>query len=140
MNQREKTKVFPSLQREFEYYLKNQERLVEEYNGKVLVIKDCTVIGAYGSDQEAIEETMKHHELGTFLVQLCEPGVDSVTETFNSRVAFTNSKKICYIEPDGDGFHAFAPALKGCHVGGATVEEAKRNLDDALHLYLSSLA
>lgn len=45
---------------------------------------------------------------------------------------------IC-IEPDGDEFHAFAPDLKGCHVGGATVEEAKRNLDDALHLYLSSL-
>jgi len=43
------------------------------------------------------------------------------------------------IEPDGDGFHAYAPALKGCHVGGATKEEAKRNIDDAIHLYITSL-
>lgn len=76
------------LEREFEYYLKNQERLVKEHNGKVLVIKNCAVIGVYDSDQEAIEKTTKQHELGTFLVQLCEPGADSVTQTFNSRVAF----------------------------------------------------
>ena len=43
------------------------------------------------------------------------------------------------LEPDGDGFHAYAPALKGCHVGGATKEEAKRNLDDAMCLYIVSL-
>ncbi len=77
-----------SLEKEFEYYLKNQEQLVKKYNGKVLVIKNCTVIGVYDSDQEAIEETTKQHELGTFLVQLCEPGEDSVTQTFNSRAVF----------------------------------------------------
>lgn len=76
------------LEREFEYYLKNQEQLVKEHNGKVLVIKNCSVIGVYDSDREAIEETTKQHELGTFLVQLCKPGVDSVTQTFNSRVVF----------------------------------------------------
>lgn len=73
------------LEKEFEYYLKNQEEVVKQYNGRVLVIKDCAVIGVYDSDQEAIEETTKEHELGTFLVQLCEPGVDSVTQTFNCR-------------------------------------------------------
>jgi len=77
-----------SLEKEFEYYLKNQDQLVKDYSGKVLVIKRCTVIGVYDSDQEAIEETTKQHELGTFLVQLCEPGVDSVTQTFNSRAVF----------------------------------------------------
>jgi len=76
------------LEKEFEYYLKNQEQFVKQYNGRVLVIKNCTVIGVYDSDQEAIEETTKQHELGTFLVQLCEPGVDSVTQTFNSRAVF----------------------------------------------------
>jgi len=76
------------LEKEFEYYLKNQEQLVKQYSGRVLVIKNCTVIGVYDSDQEAIEETTKQHELGTFLVQLCEAGVDSVTQTFNSRVVF----------------------------------------------------
>ena len=76
------------LEKEFTYYLKNQDELVKEYSGKVLVIKDCKVIGAYSTDQEAIEETQKEHELGTFLVQKCEPGEDSVTQVFHSRVAF----------------------------------------------------
>ncbi len=76
------------LEKEFEYYLKNQKQFVKQYNGRVLVIKNCAVIGVYDSDQEAIEETTKQHELGTFLVQLCEPGADSVTQTFNSRVVF----------------------------------------------------
>ena len=40
------------------------------------------------------------------------------------------------IEPDGNAFHAYAPALKGCHVGGATKEEAKHNLNDAIYLYI----
>ena len=76
------------LEKEFEYYLKNQKQFVKQYNGRVLVIKNCAVIGVYDLDQEAIEETTKQHELGTFLVQLCKPGVDSVTQTFNSRVVF----------------------------------------------------
>ena len=45
---------------------------------------------------------------------------------------------IC-IEPDEHGFHGYAPALKGCHVGGDTIPETRRNLQDAVYLYLSSL-
>lgn len=45
---------------------------------------------------------------------------------------------IC-IEPDEDGFHGYAPALRGCHVGGETLEETRRNLEDAVYLYLTSL-
>ena len=43
------------------------------------------------------------------------------------------------IEPDGDGFHAYVPSLRGCRVGGATKNEAMRNLKDAFHLYIESL-
>ena len=42
------------LEKEFQYYLDNQNELVKEYNGKVVVIKDQAVIGAYDSDFEAI--------------------------------------------------------------------------------------
>lgn len=76
------------LQREFQWYLDHQEELVKLYNGKVVVIKDCEVIGAYDSDYEAISETAKSHELGTFLTQLCTPGDEAYTATFQSRVAF----------------------------------------------------
>jgi len=50
------------------------------------VIKNEGVIGVYDSDIEAIEETSEKHEMGTFLVQKCEPGPNSYTQTFHSRV------------------------------------------------------
>lgn len=43
------------------------------------------------------------------------------------------------IEPDDDGFHAYVPHLPGCHVGGKTLEEAKRNIVDAAYLYVKAL-
>ncbi|OHB60602.1 MAG: hypothetical protein A2167_07965 [Planctomycetes bacterium RBG_13_46_10] len=76
------------LEKEFQYYLDNQEDLVKQYNGKFIVIKNFKVIGAYNTELEAIQETTKEHELGTFLVQKCEPGSDSYTQTYHSRVAF----------------------------------------------------
>ncbi len=76
------------LEKEFKYYLENQDSLVEKYNGKVIVIKDCRVIDAFDSELEAIEKTAEKHELGTFLVQKCEPGRESYTQTYHSRVVF----------------------------------------------------
>jgi hypothetical protein len=74
------------LEEEFQYYIEHQDELVEKYRGKVIVIKNREVIGEYDSDLEAINATIAHHELGTFLVQKCEPGSDSYTQTFHSRV------------------------------------------------------
>jgi hypothetical protein len=76
------------LEKEFEFYLENQTELVKKYQGKFLVIKDRTVIGAFDTEIEAIESASSQHELGTFLVQICEPGPESYTQTFHSRVAF----------------------------------------------------
>ena len=76
------------LEKEFTYYLDHQDELVARYNGKFIVIKNCSVIGAYDSEFKAIEETQKAHPLGTFLVQKCEPGTASYTQTFHSRVVF----------------------------------------------------
>ena len=77
-----------SLEKEFNYYLSNQNELVKQYNGKFIVIKEQKVIGAYDSEIEAIESTSQKHELGTFLVQKCEPGTESYSQTYHSRVAF----------------------------------------------------
>ncbi|NBV46502.1 MAG: type II toxin-antitoxin system HicB family antitoxin [Planctomycetia bacterium] len=38
------------------------------------------------------------------------------------------------------GFHAFCPALKGCHSEGETVDEAVSNVREAIEVYLESLA
>lgn len=41
-------------------------------------------------------------------------------------------------EEDG-GYHAFCPALPGCHTQGDTYDEVMKNIEDALKLYIESL-
>jgi predicted RNase H-like HicB family nuclease len=41
-------------------------------------------------------------------------------------------------EEDG-GYHAFCPALPGCHTQGDTYDEAIENIKDAIRLYIESL-
>ena len=84
----EKETVPKPLVTEFQYYLEKQDQLIKKYNGKFVVIKGRRVIGNYDSEIEAIEKTAKKHELGTFLVQRCEPGNEGYTQTFRSRAAF----------------------------------------------------
>ena len=76
------------LKDEFQYYLDHQEELVKQYDGKFIVIKGGAVIGDYEDELEAIEKTREDHELGTFLVQKCEPGEGSYTQTFHTNVIF----------------------------------------------------
>ena len=45
---------------------------------------------------------------------------------------------IC-VEKDGDGFHAYCPALKGIHVDGKTEKAAVENAKTAIGLYLKSM-
>jgi predicted RNase H-like HicB family nuclease len=41
-------------------------------------------------------------------------------------------------EEDG-GYHAFCPALRGCHSQGETLEEAVVNIQEAIEAYIESL-
>lgn len=43
------------------------------------------------------------------------------------------------IEPDEDAFHAYVPALPGCHTFGATMEEARANVAEAIALHIESM-
>jgi predicted RNase H-like HicB family nuclease len=43
------------------------------------------------------------------------------------------------IEPDEDAFHAYVPALPGCHTFGATVEEARSNIAEAIALHIECM-
>jgi predicted RNase H-like HicB family nuclease len=43
------------------------------------------------------------------------------------------------MEPDEDGFHAYVPALPGCHTFGDTVEEARANISEAIELHVQSM-
>ncbi len=74
------------LSKEFEFYKSHQNELVKKYKHKFIVIKDKAVIGAYNSYEEAVTESIKEHELGTFLIQKVEGGTSNFTQTFHSRV------------------------------------------------------
>ena len=43
------------------------------------------------------------------------------------------------IEQDEDVYHAYAPALKGCHTFGKTIDEARLNLAEAIELHLEGM-
>ena len=64
------------LHKELAFYKEKQNELVEQYQGKFVVIKD----------QEITGEAQKKFELGTFLIQQVEAGEDSYSQTFYSRV------------------------------------------------------
>jgi hypothetical protein len=75
-----------ALDKEFRFYLTNQDDLVTKHDGKVIVIKDCQVLAEYDSHLAAFTETVKHHERGTFLVQMVSEGNEAYTATFYSPV------------------------------------------------------
>lgn len=76
------------LEKEFQFYLDNQAELVKSYSGKCLVIKNQSIIGFFDSEQQAYLSTKKEHEIGTFLIQKCEPGTSAYTQIFHGRVTF----------------------------------------------------
>jgi predicted RNase H-like HicB family nuclease len=46
---------------------------------------------------------------------------------------------IVVIEPDEEAFHAYVPALPGCHTFGATIDEARANIAEAIELHIESM-
>lgn len=43
------------------------------------------------------------------------------------------------IEPDGKYYHGYVPSLPGCHTFGKTIDETKKNLREAIEVYIESL-
>lgn len=43
------------------------------------------------------------------------------------------------IEPDEKGYHGFVPLLRGVHTVGDTIEETKKNLEEAIRCHLEGL-
>lgn len=78
------------LEKELNYFIANQERLVQEYRGKTLVIKDEQVVGVYDTPLDAYVESMKKYQPGTFMIQPCSEGTDAYTVTITSHELFGN--------------------------------------------------
>lgn len=70
-------------EQELTFFIKNQEQLVKEHEGRVLAIKGSEILGVYDTPLEAYLETQREHPLGTFMLQECSPGPDAYTLTIN---------------------------------------------------------
>jgi len=70
--------------KELDFFIDNQDSLVNQYQGKVLVLKDQQVVGVYQTPLEAYLEAQKIYETGTFMIQPCEPGPQAYTVTIST--------------------------------------------------------
>ena len=56
-------------------------------------------------------------------------------KTESSKKSFS----VIYEEAPDGGYAAFVPSLPGCHTQGDTIEDAEKNIQEAIELYLESL-
>ena len=51
----------------------------------------------------------------------------------------TYNYTIIYEPEEEGGYHVFCPTLPGCHSYGKNIEEAKKNIREAIEAYIGSL-
>lgn len=73
---------------DYQFFIDNHSDFVSKYLGKYIVIKEKNVLGVYNDMMEAINATLKNHELGSFIVQLCTLDEKNNTQVYHSRVSF----------------------------------------------------
>lgn len=78
------------LEKEFSFYLSQQESLLRQYRDKYIVIVGDEIVGSYRSNEIALLESKKKYAMGTFLIQHCTEGNSAYTYTFHSNVIFKN--------------------------------------------------
>jgi len=77
-------------EKELQFFIANQDRLVQEYGGKTLVLRGEEVVGVYGDALEAYLDAAKKYEPGTFMIQPCVEGSQAYTVTITSHAIFSN--------------------------------------------------
>ncbi len=70
--------------KEFEFFKKSQDRLVQQYGGKILAIKDEEVIGVFDNMQAAYIAMEKQSMLGKVMIQPCIAGREAYTVSVTS--------------------------------------------------------
>jgi hypothetical protein len=73
-------------QQEMNFFKENQNALVGQYRGKILVIKGDEIFGVFNTTLDAYNEALKNFKAGTFMIQPCEPGPEAYTVNISSSV------------------------------------------------------
>jgi len=91
------------------------------------------------------EEIRRRGQLSKAAGRLAAPEVSPPTEAEiqavreAKRVYMPTYQFTVVIEPDEDRFHAYVPALPGCHTFGDTLDEARANIAEAIQLHIESM-
>jgi hypothetical protein len=72
------------MERELDFFIKNQDALVKAHRGKVLVIVDEHVAGVFDDALSAYLHAKQTFAPGTFAIQPCIAGVDAYTVSIAS--------------------------------------------------------
>lgn len=76
--------MYEELNKQFQYFIENQDKFVEKYNGRTIVLKNYKVIGVYDDEWDAVEEAQEKFEPGTYIVQRVTPGTEAYTVAISS--------------------------------------------------------
>ena len=68
-----------TLTKNLEWYIANQSLLATKYDGKILLIVDQNLIGAFDAMGDAYTSALKNYRPGAFTLQPCSSGPDSYT-------------------------------------------------------------
>lgn len=70
-------------EKELSFFVTNQNRLFEQYPGKVLTIKGDQIVDVFDSPLEAYIAAERSNLLGSVMIQICLPGPEAYTVTIN---------------------------------------------------------
>jgi hypothetical protein len=73
-------------EQDFDYFLQNMERLYQTHGYKFVAIKNQNILGFYDTFDEALENTIKTEEPGTFLIQECLENKEKLVNHFQGNV------------------------------------------------------
>lgn len=74
-------------EKELQYFIDNQDDLVQQFSGKVLVLIGEEVVGVFPTALGAYLDAISKYKPGTFMIQKCEPGEGAYTVTLSSALA-----------------------------------------------------
>ena len=76
------------LDREYNYYKANKNKLLKEYDGKFIGLVGEEVVGSFDSELEAYRLMKERFGAGNFLLQHCVLADSDRIQRYHSRVAF----------------------------------------------------
>ena len=70
---------------QLDMYIRRQNALIAEYNGKIIALKDGEVLGVYPTKTDALEDMLRKRLVsGEFIIIKCTPGNEEYTARFHT--------------------------------------------------------